>query len=149
MRKPLILFSFLFSTVFFLFSCGSETKVDKKKLARLNWKEYFLASIDVSKKHLGMGTDSMLVTFENRSDYKIDSAYLLFQNQGLLVHHMDTIRINAVPSRGKISVPPPLHTMGYVRSIKVISIFSKELEFRYSSAIKESSPQDDCFHCKN
>ena len=90
-----------------------------------------------------LGTDSLLVTFENKSDYKIDSAYLLFQNQGLFVHHFDTIRIASVSPKGKTELIPPLHKLGVSRSIKVIAIFSKELDFKYDACLVNGDDAED------
>ncbi|HET6991088.1 MAG TPA: hypothetical protein VFJ43_07180, partial [Bacteroidia bacterium] len=78
---PIFSFSGILSLL--LISCFPHSPSDKMKNTRVHWEQYFIASLDLSKKQLALGTDSMLVTFENRSDYKMDSAYILFQNQGL------------------------------------------------------------------
>jgi hypothetical protein len=143
MKKLLpVIFSLL------LFSACSDTPDDPKKAIRVGWQTYFNAYLDFHGKESQLGTDSTRLVFENNSDYAVDSAILIFENQGLLVHSFDTVCIPSIPSKTQKAVPAPTHKLGFKRKVNIFAIYSKPLEFGYRSDLPEEKRKGDCYHCK-
>lgn len=145
MKKVLPVIFFL--VTLFLHSCSS-TPADPKKGIRMDWKNYFNAYLDFHGKESKMGTDSTKIVFENNSDYLVDSATMIFENQGLLVHHFDTVTVKFIPSKQPKSVPAPSHKLGWKRKVEIFAIYSKALQFKYDAALPKEKQQGDCYFCK-
>ncbi len=141
----ILLFVFFFLSVF---SCGSDTTIDHKKSVRMAWQNHFNAYLDFRGKESQMGTDSTKIVFENNSDYTVDSAIVIFENQGLLVHSYDTVKINFILSKSKKAVVAPSHKLGFKHKVEIFGIYSKALEFGYHADLPPTKQQGDCFHCK-
>jgi hypothetical protein len=132
---------------FWAASCSS-TPADPKKGIRMDWKNYFNAYLDFRGKESKMGTDSTKIVFENNSDYLVDSATLIFENQGLLVHHFDTVTVKNIPSKTPKSVTAPSHKLGWKHKVEIFAIYSKALQFRYRGDLPKEKQQGDCYFCK-
>jgi hypothetical protein len=143
MKKLLPCISFLL-----LLSACSTTPADPKQSIRIGWQTYFNAYLDQRGKESQMGTDSTKLVFENNSDYAVDSAILIFENQGLLVHSFDTVCIKSIPPKTQKSAPAPSHKLGFKRKVNIFAIYSKPLEFGYRSDLPEEKRKGDCYHCK-
>lgn len=129
-------------------ACSSGPAADPKKDIRVGWKTYFNAYLDFKGKESKMGTDSTKIVFENNSDYTVDSAVVIFENQGLLVHSFDTLTINFILSKTKKAVVAPQHKLGWKHKAEIFAIYSKALEFAYRADFPEAKRQGDCYHCK-
>jgi hypothetical protein len=114
----------------------------------MDWKNYFNAYLDFHGKESKMGTDSTKIVFENNSDYTVDSATLIFENQGLLVHHFDTVTVRSIPSKTLRSVTAPSHKLGWKHKVEIFAIYSKALEFKYDASLPEAKRTGDCYFCK-
>ncbi|CAN5914541.1 hypothetical protein BH11BAC7_BH11BAC7_27440 [soil metagenome] len=129
-------------------SCHAPSPADARKDIRIGWKTYFNAYLDFKGKESKMGTDSTKIIFENNSDYIVDSATVIFENQGLLVHSFDTVNINFIASKSQKAVLAPSHKLGWKHKVEIFAIYSKALEFRYKGDFPEAKRQGDCFYCK-
>jgi hypothetical protein len=114
----------------------------------MDWKNYFNAYLDFRGKESKMGTDSTRIVFENNSDYIVDSAVMIFENQGLLVHSYDTVTIKFIPSKGQKIVPAPVHKLGFKHKVEIFAIHSKALQFKYDASLPEEKRVGDCYFCK-
>ncbi len=149
MVKASLLSVFLSVCIFLsVISCGSNTTEDHKKSVRMAWQNHFNAYLDFRGKESQMGTDSTKIVFENNSDYTVDSAIVIFENQGLLVHSYDTVNINFILSRSKKAVVAPSHKLGFKHKVEIYAIYSKALEFGYHADLPPTKQQGDCFHSK-
>jgi uncharacterized protein YcfL len=147
MTKLFIAAIFLVSTLL-LANCSSNSPEDLKKSVRMDWQNHFNAYLDYHGKDSKMGTDSTKIVFENNSDYTIDSAVLIFENQGLLVHSYDTVRTNFILSKSKKAFSAPVHKLGWTHNVSIFAIYSKALEFRYHADLPEAKRKGDCYYCK-
>lgn len=130
-------------------SCSSSDKAaDARRDVRMDWKNYFNAYLDMHGKDSQLGTDSTKMVFENNSDYTVDSVVMIFENQGLLVHHFDTLTIKGILSKSKKSIPTPSHKLGLVHKAQIYEIYSKALEFHYISNLPAEKQTGDCYYCK-
>ncbi len=114
----------------------------------MGWQNHFNAYLDLRGKESKMGTDSTKLVFENNSDYLVDSAILIFENQGLLVHSYDTVTVKSVLSKSQSKVQAPSHKLGWKHKVEIFAIYSKALEFAYRADFPEAKKQGDCYHCK-
>ena len=126
-------------------SCSSDKLADAKRDVRMDWKNYFNAYLDMHGKESQLGTDSTKIVFENNSDYTVDSAIVIFENQGLLVHHYDTLTIPGILSKSKKSVVTPAHKLGLVHKAQIYAIYSKALEFHYAADLPAEKQTGDCY----
>jgi len=138
--KPVI--GLLFSLL--LFSCHREES--EKKNIRNKWYEYFLAFVEA--QNVGIGTDSTYIDFQNHSPYKVDSAFMMFHNNGLFVNSFDSIVARNVPPGGSVKIQVPKHALGVSRSVSFLSIYSKELEFCFHPTKDKDPDNDDPYYCK-
>jgi hypothetical protein len=136
------------SISFVILAACSNTPDDPKKSIRMGWQTYFNAYLDQRGKESQLGTDSTKLVFENNSDYAVDSAILIFENQGLLVHSFDTICIKSIPAKTEKGAPAPAHKLGFKRKVNIFAIYSKALQFGYRSDLPEAKKQGDCYYCK-
>ena len=143
MKLLLPLFSF-----FSILTACSSTPDDPKKSIRIGWQTYFNAYLDFHGKESQLGTDSTRLVFENNSDYAVDSAILIFENQGLLVHSFDTVCIKSILHKTKKALQAPSHKLGFNRILHIYDIYSKPLEFGYRADLPEEKRKGDCYHCK-
>ncbi|CAN5175243.1 hypothetical protein BH09BAC5_BH09BAC5_24280 [soil metagenome] len=133
--------------VVFLTSCSNSPE-SRKKAIRENWGDHFKSYLDYHGKDSKLGTDSTKIVFENNSDYTVDSAIFLFENQGLLVHSYDTVRCNIVLSHSKKIIPAPVHKLGWTHLVHIFAIYSKALEFHYHADLPEEKKSGDCYYCQ-
>jgi hypothetical protein len=137
----------LLSLITILSAC-STTPDDPKRSIRVGWQTYFNAYLDYHGKESQLGTDSTKLVFENNSDYAVDSALLVFENQGLLVHSFDTVCIKSILPKTKKTAPAPSHKLGFKRKVNILAIYSGALEFAYRSDLPEEKRKGDCYYCK-
>ncbi len=130
-----------------LVSCFTNSVDSQKRKVRMKWLDYFIADLDYRGKASKLGTDSTRATFENKSDYKVDSVILVFENQGMLVHSYDTIKVFNVLPMGKTSTLTKAYKLGWSHSIKIAAIYSRDLEFCYKIGKSIDEIKGDCFHC--
>lgn len=130
---------------FILASCSSNSPESLKKNVRLNWQDHFKAYLTYHGKDSKLGTDSTKIVFENNSDYTVDSAVFLFENQGLLVHSYDTVKSKGVLSKSKVILQAPVHKLGWKHNVIIFAIYSKALSFHYHADLPEVKQEDDCF----
>jgi len=131
----------LFLLITFLLSSCTR---DEKKEVREKWFTYFFAL--VVPKHPGIGTDSMIVDFQNHSDYPVDSVAMIFHNRGLLINSSDTLFAAHIPAGKSVKVPVPYHVLGVSHSVEFIYIHSQELEFCFKSNAARAQERDP-YHC--
>jgi hypothetical protein len=132
--------SLLILSIIFLTSC----RKDEKKEVREKWFQYFFAFVE--SKHAGIGTDSMLINFQNHSAYQIDSVVMIFHNKGLLVNSKDTLIAKNIPAGKNLRIPVPHHFMGISHSVEFVFIRSKELEFCFDENLRTG--ERDAYHCQ-
>ena len=146
MKSPF--YTVVFLVLINLPSCSSDKVADAKRDVRLDWKNYFNAYLDMHGKESQLGTDSTKIVFENNSDYTVDSAIVIFENQGLLVHHFDTLTVKGILSKSKKSVVAPSHKLGLSHKAQIYEIYSKALEFHYIANLPPDKKKGDCYYCK-
>lgn len=146
MKSPF--YTVVFLVLINLPSCSSDKAADSKRDVRLDWKNYFNAYLDMHGKESQLGTDSTKIVFENNSDYTVDSAIVIFENQGLLVHHFDTLSVKGILSKSKKSVAVPSHKLGLSHRAQIYEIYSKALEFHYIANLPPDKKSGDCYYCK-
>lgn len=129
-------------------SCSSNSPADPKKGIRMDWKNYFNAYLDFRGKESKMGTDSTRIVFENNSDYIVDSAVMVFENQGLLVHSFDTLTVKFISSKTQKVIPAPVHKLGFKHRVEIFAIYSKALQFKYDASLPEEKRKGDCYFCQ-
>jgi hypothetical protein len=141
-------FAVIFIALIILSSCSSDKAADARRDVRLDWRNYFNAYLDMHGKESQLGTDSTKIVFENNSDYTVDSAIVIFENQGLLVHHFDTLTIPGILSKSKKSISTPAHKLGLVHKAQIYEIYSKALEFHYVANLPEEKKTGDCYYTR-
>jgi hypothetical protein len=141
-------FAVIFIALVISSSCSSDKAADARRDVRMDWRNYFNAYLDMHGKDSQLGTDSTKIVFGNNSDYTVDSAIVIFENQGLLVHHFDTLTVKGILSKTKKSVITPAHKLGLVHKAQIFEIYSKALEFHYISNLPGDKQSGDCYYCK-
>jgi hypothetical protein len=113
----------------FLFVSCSNDAAEKKKM-RNKWYEYFFAFVE--RAHMGLGTDSTVVEFQNHTNYTVDSVAVIFSNKGLFANNIDTLYATNIRANAHKQMVVPYHKMGITKTAQIIFIRSKELDFRFS-----------------
>ena len=136
---------FFFIGIFSLliFSCNNEEA--KKKKVRNKWYEYYFAMVE--RAHIGIGTDSTVVEFQNHSDYDVDSVAIVFNDRGLFVNSFDTLHASNIHANAHKQIVVPYHVFGVSKTAQIIFIRSKQLEFCFTLNGKKMSA-DDPYYCK-